>query len=46
MINKVDTVLDKEASCKGSMEDGGSAVIIATGTAFNPDILERKVHFH
>ena len=37
---QVDTVLYTDGSCKGGMEDGGSAVVVTTGTASNPVVLE------
>ena len=38
--HQVDTVLYTDGSCKGGSEDGGSAVVITTGTASNPVVLE------
>ena len=37
---EVDIVIYTDGSCKGGMEDGGSAVVITTGTASNPVVLE------
>ena len=36
----VDTVLYTDGSCKGGTEDGGAAVIVSTGSARSPVILE------
>ena len=38
--HQVDTVLYTDGSCKGGSEDGGSVVVITTGTASNPAVLE------
>ena len=37
---EVEIVLYTDGSCKGGMEDGGSAVIVTTGLASNPVVLE------
>jgi ribonuclease HI len=37
---EVDIVLYTDGSCKGGMEEGGAAVVVTTGTASNPVVLE------